>query len=173
MSEADRRESKGALAVVAAGLLWAALCAVLAADGRAPTVTLLPVPRERYYAAQALFVVPVLLGQWWIASQVSWRLARRLGGTGTWAGTLGPMGWALALPLLVFFLLPDLVVYLTAGFEGLGRVVRFTAPTSLLGAVVLATRVMRRVHGLGGGRAWAAGLAGVLAQAVAGGVLLR
>lgn len=173
MSEAPGRESNGALAVVTAGLVWAALCAVLAADGRAPTVALLPIPHDRYYAAQALFVVPVLLGQWWLASQVSWRIARRLGGTGSWAGTLGPMGWALALPLLVFFLLPDLVVYLAAGFEGLGRIVRFTAPTSLFGAVVLATRVMRRVHGLGWGRAWAAGFAGVLAQAVLGGVFLR
>lgn len=169
----DRGLTRGAIAVGAAGLVWAALSAMLAADGRAPTVTLLPIPRERYYAAQALFVVPVLLGQWWLASQVSWRSARRLGGAGTWPQTLGPMGGALAVPLVVCFLLPDLVVYLSAGFQALGAVVRFTAPLSLLGAVALATGVVRRVHGLAWARALGAALAGVLAQAAAGGLFLR
>jgi hypothetical protein len=163
----------GAVAVASAGAVWAILCGLLAAGGHAPSVTLLPIPRERYYLAQALFVVPVLLAQWALCAALAHAAARALGGRGALPATANALGLALAVPLLVIFLVPDLVAYLSMGFAALGPLVRVTAPLALIGSLVLATAAVRSTHALGTGRALAAAAAGVLAQAAAGGVFLR
>ncbi|MFW6049768.1 MAG: hypothetical protein ACODAU_01265 [Myxococcota bacterium] len=163
----------GLLAVLAAGAAWAALCLVLAADDHAPSVSLVPIPRARYYLAQASFVVPVLLVQWGVCVGVARTVARRLGGAGAVRPLANGLGLALGLPLLSLFVVPDLIAYAVAGFEALGPLVRVTAPLAFVATSVLATGAVRLAHGLGVGRALVAALAGVLAQAVLGGMLLR
>jgi hypothetical protein len=161
----------GATAVAFAGLAWALFCLMLHFAGQAPTVTLLPI--ERYYLAQAVFVVPLLYLLWALCSLVSHRVARALGGSGSTKATANALGVALAAPLLALFLLPDAAAYATLGFDALAALVRFTAPLSLAATLWLGTLAVRSAHDLSRARSFAAAAAGVIAQAAIGGVLLR
>lgn len=163
----------GAAAVLAAGATWALLCALLAAAGHAPSFTVLPIPRETYYRVQAIAVVPILLGLWALCAAVASRVAHALGGSGDALRAAGPLGLALGGPLLGAFLLPDLVVYLTAGFAALAPLVRVTAPLSFALTLLAATFAVATSHGLPRGRAFVAAAAGVIAQAALGAVILR
>lgn len=166
------RRSASAI-VLAAGAIWACFCVLLHRTGHAPSRTLVPIARADYYLYQACFVVPLLLAQWRLASAVAHRVARALGGRGEAAPLTVQLAPALALPLIVVFLVPDLVTYAWLGFAALAKLVRITAPLSFVCSVWLGTRAVQRVHRLGGGRALVAALVGVLAQALVGGVLLR
>lgn len=159
--------------VLVAGAIWAALCLLLYRAGHAPSRALVPIARADYYLYQACFVVPLLLAQWRLASAVAQRVARALGGHGAASLLSDRLAPALALPLILLFLVPDLLAYAWLGFGALAKLVRITAPLSFAGSVWLGSRAVRRVHALGGGRAFAAALLGVLAQALLGGVLLR
>ena len=146
---------------------------MLGLAGHAPSVALVPIPRDRYYLAQAAFVIPLLILQWGICAAVARALAERMAGTGTFERTASVLAPALAVPLLALFIVPDAIVYLAFGFDALGRIVRVTAPLAAIASIVWATRVLRRAEDLTRGRALIAASVGVTAQAVAGGVLLR
>jgi hypothetical protein len=161
------------MALAAASGLWAVLCLVLALGGHAPSVVLVPIPRDRYYLAQALFVVPLSFALWGICAVVAQSVARRLGGSGTLRDTSRAMALALAAPIALTLVIPDLIIYGAFGFDALGRAVRVTAPLTALASTLLAARAVRRHHALGWPRAFAAGALGVIAQAVVGGVFLR
>lgn len=167
------RLPRAALAVLAVGVLWSVFSLVLANDGNAPSRVLVPIARQHYYVAQALFVLPLLALQWAVCSLVSFRVARALGGGGSFGATLERLGFALALPLLLLFLLPDVVCYALSGFSSLGKLVRVTGPLTFVVTLWAATRALRRVHGLSRSRALAAACAGVLAQAALGAPFLR
>lgn len=164
----------GALALIlAAGGAWSLLCLVLAAGGHAPSATLIPIPREHYYLAQAAFVMPVLLLCWRVSGAVAHRVAGWLGGTGSETETLRRLAPAVAVPVLLLLVVPDLVVYVAFGFEALARAVRVTAPLSTLVTLVLATLAVRSAHAVSSARALGAALAGLVVQALVGGALLR
>lgn len=163
----------GAALVACAGAIWAWLCLTLAHDGHAPSRSLIPLAREGYYRAQAVFVAPLLLVLWAVCVLVSGALARALGGRGSWDATAGALGGALALPLIGLFLVPDWIAYVQSGFSALGPLVRITAPLSFMTSVALASRALRQVHALSAWRPWLAALAGVLVQAALGGLFLR
>lgn len=163
----------GALFVVLAGGGWALLCAALAAAGHSPSVALVPIPREHYYAAQAAFVVPVLLGSWLLCALIAERVARVLGGSGGFAPMANALAPALALPLLAIFLVPDAIAWVLLGFDGLGAVVRVTGPLSFVAMLACATMAVRAAASLSTARAFVAALAGVFVQGALAGVLLR
>ena len=167
------RPRAGAVIVAVAGAAWALLSMGLAWDGHAPSVTLLPIDAAHYYWFQAAVVVPLLFGLWVLASTVAWTLGRALGGSGTLSSTANPLAFALAGPLLALLLLPDAIAYLLAGFEALAHVVRITSTLTVLASIVLATFAVRAAHGVSTPRAFVAGLSGVLAQGLLGGVVLR
>jgi hypothetical protein len=156
-----------------AAALWAALCVTLAADGHAPSVAVIPIAREHYYLAQAAFVLPLLLALWLVCARAALAVATALGGAGRWTTTASPMGFALAIPLVFFFLLPDFVVYAASGFGALGALLRVTAPLSFAATLLLATQAISVSHGLSSRRAVVAASAGVVLQAALGGVFLR
>lgn len=153
-----------------AGLAWSALCVWLAIDGHAPSVTLVPIPRDAYYAAQAAFVIPVLLGQWLVLSAVARRIARSAESFRDTARRLAP---AFAYPVLVFLVVPDAVVYLLWGFDALSQAVRVTAPLLALGTWAAVTAALHRGGGIPLGRSILAALVGLLAQAALGAPFLR
>jgi hypothetical protein len=159
--------------VAAAGLAWALLCAWLALEGHAPSVTLVPIPRESYYAAQALFVVPVVLAQYAVLGSVAHAMARALGGSGQRRATFAWLGPAFALPILLVLVIPDVLVLATAGFDALAALVRVTVPLLALTTWVTATVAVRRACSLSLGRAALAALVGLIAQAALGAPLLR
>jgi hypothetical protein len=164
------------------GLAWVALhgglsaffLAWLALEGEAPSGPLIaPIPRESYYAWEAVFVVPVRVAMALAFAGSAHAIARKLGGSGTFEDTFDRGARALALPFLSLWLLPDVALYLTGGFERLTEGVRFTAAASSLGTLVLAVLAVRRAHALSTGRAIVAALVGLVAQAVLGAPWLR
>jgi hypothetical protein len=174
IDHASARARRSAIAIVlVAGAIWACLCLILYRAGHAPSRTLVPIARADYYLYQACFVVPLLLAQWCLASAVARRIARALGGSGEARQLTDQIAPALALPLILLFLAPDLLTYAWLGFSALAKLVRITAPLSFLGSVWLGTRAVRRTQGLRGGRALLAAFLAVLAQSLVGGVLLR
>ena len=167
------RVGLGAAWVLALGVLHALFCLLLDAGGHAPSRVLLPIPRERYYLAQAAFVLPLYLGLWLLAGLSAHSLARALGGRGKLRGTLAAMGPAYAAPLIVAFVLPDLLLFALLGFEALGRAMRVYAPLAALlalAACALAVEAGARVEK---GRAALAAFGGLLLQALVGGAFLR
>jgi hypothetical protein len=161
------------LALAAASGAWALLCLVLALGGHAPSVVLLPIPRDSYYMAQAAFVVPLSFALWGICSVVAQQVARKLGGSGRLEPTARGMAFALAAPILLAIVIPDLIIYGAFGFSALARAVRVTAPLAAIASVLLAMRAVRVQHALSRPRALVSGALGVLAQAAIGGIFLR
>lgn len=165
---------RGLLAVALQGTLSAAFLVWLALAGEAPSGPLvLPIPRPSYYAFEAAVVIPVRLAMAFAFAWSAHRVARSLGGRGTFAQTFDRGALALALPFVALWLLPDVVLYATSGFDALGPALRFTAPATMLATLVLAVRGLRTVHELSYGRAIVATLVGSIAQALVGAPVLR
>ncbi|MBX3249536.1 MAG: hypothetical protein KF901_20330 [Myxococcales bacterium] len=174
VANAERPHRAGGLALIAQGLLSAALLAWLAIDGHAPSGPLVvPIPRADYYAAEALFVLPVRALMALAFALASRSLARALGGHGALGASFGTGALALAVPNVALWVVPDLVVYGAAGFDALAPAMRFYVPLSLAWTVSLAVVAVRATHGLSLPRAVAAAFAGLAAQALVGAPLLR
>lgn len=165
---------RGLAWVALQGALGAALLGWLAHEGEAPSgPLLLPIPRESYYAWEAVFVLPVRLAMAGTFALAAHQSAKRLGGTGSLGETFDRGAFALALPFLLLWWLPDVVLYATGGFDALSRAVRLLAPLSSLVTAALSVRALRAAHDLSLGRATLAALAGLIAQALVGAPLLR
>lgn len=166
------RRVAGRPAVIALVAAYVALSLVLAWQGAEPRRLLLPVPR--YYVFQAVILFPLFVGL--VALFVG--ITRRLSGVEEPSSTCDPDRWvdalapAYAWPLLVAFVLPDLAVTLLLGHDQLAAAMRLYAPIAPL--LVLAASV-RAVRALGASwpRAVVAPLLGLVAQALAGSVVLR
>ena len=159
---------RAAVLVALAGALWAAFCLTLSSGGHAPSVTLLPIPRERYYLFEAAIVVPVLLGQWLATAAIASRLAR----TEPRATATG-LAYAMALPLVTLFLLPDAIVYALWGFEALGRLVVVTAPLLLVSTIAGSALTLSRLGPSSRARAWLSAAVAVVIPAAIAGIILR
>lgn len=164
---------RAAIPILVAGAGWALLCLMLARGGHAPSVTLLPIPKQHYYLAQAGFVIPLLLGLWWLCVIVTHRVAKALGGSGNSAELARGIALALALPILLCVVVLDSLVYLMFGFEALARLLRVSAPIATVLTVAVATRTVRDTHALPTTKALLPALAGVIVQALVGGIALR
>lgn len=171
---AERTWKRGLVWVALHGVLSALFLAWLALEGEAPSGPLVaPIARESYYAWEAVFVSPLRLAMALAFAGSAHAVARKLGGSGTFEHTFERGARALALPFLTLWLLPDVVLYATGGFERLTAGVRFTAAASSVGTLVLAVLAMRRAHVLSTGRAIVAALVGLVAQAALGAPWLR
>ncbi len=147
------------------GVLWAMLLALLATGGHAPSFTrFLPVPADQYYGVAALYVLPLVCALGWLFAMV----ARGVAGV----GARDELVAAWARPTAALFVVPDLVVYAAVGFEGIGAVVRVTAPLTAIGVVWL-TRRSLVIAGASGGRALGAAVLALFAQAIPAAFLLR
>lgn len=152
---------QGRLALLACGACWAAFCLALDLAGHAPTRAPLP----RWYLLQAVLLVPWLQLCGAVYAWLAGRIAR--------ADLRGPLGVSLGLPLLLGFVLPDMAIAATLGFDALWpAMLGYGALTVAwsLGAGVAATR---RAAGLSTARALAAVVPAWLLQAVLASLLLR
>lgn len=166
------RASDGALAVVQLGAIWSAFSLWLYLAGHGPSFTLLPIARDRYYLAQAAFVVPLTLALWWLMSAIACAVLR-LREPERRAAVFASLGYAYAAPLIFAFLLVDALIFGAAGFAALGRYLRFYAPIAPFWALVAGTRALRAALDVTTGRAFAACALAGLAQALVAGVFLR
>jgi hypothetical protein len=171
---AKGRRAPGTAAILALGLGWAGFSLALHFGGHAPSLSLLPIPPSRYYLAQSLFVVPLWLGLWQLATEMAHRIACALGAPRRARGvTSTVMAYALAAPMLALFLLPDVLVYATLGFDRLGEAMRYYAALGPLAAWALASLGLKIGHGLATWRAIIAAFWGLMMQAVVGAPFLR
>jgi hypothetical protein len=166
--------TRAVVAVLALGAAHATLLACLAAGGHRPSFAAgLPVGADAYYRVASMYAVPLYFSLWAIAAAASHGAARALGGRGELRAGLAVLGPAYALPTLLLFVLPDLVIYLAAGHEALAEAMRWYAPLAPLAVVVLAGRALRRVYDLRRLHALVAAFVGFLAQALPAAWLLR
>ena len=144
--------------------------ALLARDGHAPSVALLPIPKAGYYAMQAAFVLPVF-GCACLAATASARLA--IPSRPSLRDVILALFPALTLPTLLFFLLPELSVYAVRGFEGLKDVVRFTTAITGLATLVALALAVRKRFIVTHARALLVAVVALLTQAVIASPFLR
>jgi hypothetical protein len=164
----------GVLAVLAMGASWASFLGALAVAGHQPSGPLvLPIARESYYGAEALFVVPVHLAMFGVLVAVLTYLGRGLGGVGNPRELAAVAGLSMAAPSIFLWLLPDVAVVATAGFSELGSAMRFYVPLSIAWTVVLLTAGVRAVHRLSLPRAISVALAAALLHWPVGAPFLR
>jgi hypothetical protein len=154
------------------GVLYAAFSLMLHRAGITARAVWLPIEPQRYYLAQAVFVVPLLAASCWLFVAIAWALsgARRAASLPRAFQLLG-VTWAL--PVLVLFLVPDLAVYLVAGHAALAPAMRVYGPLAPLGIVVASALALRGAFAVPRGRAVAAVVAALIAQAVFSAVALR
>lgn len=171
----SRRAAKAWFAL--SGLTWSVFCLWLARDGHAPSVALLPIAKADYYRFQAGFVVPVLLvllwvhgrsallfsGQKYLVRQDRDRADR----------VVRALHISVSAPLLLLWLLPEMVVYGTLGFEALGATVRVAAPLTFVVALALGARALQKHTGTAGARAHLAACMALLLIGLLAGPVLR
>lgn len=157
-----------AFVVLFVAAVWSGFCLVLQVAGHAPSFTVLPVPKAAYYGVQASLLPGLLVVGWLCLSWVA-----HLGMPGPWLRTARALALPYAGSILWLFVLPDIVGYIAFGFEGLGRVLRWTGPLLVFGAWLSSLGALRAVHAVSRLRAGLAALAGLVAQAVLLGPLLR
>lgn len=156
----------GLTCAAALGLTWSVFAAALAIGGHHPTMTRgLPVEADVYYATAALYLTPLWIALASITARVAFVVGRRLGGTAEWLTAFGAFGPAYTLPLLVLFVVPDIIAYAAIGHGALGRVTPIFGSIALILVTARMIHAIRLVHGLSWGRATTAALAAAVVQA--------
>ncbi len=136
----------GVWPVLFAGVVWATFCVWLALDGREPSFVGNPLPPAQYYWWQAGFVTPLLLVSVALFAGLCHTGASWFGGDGTFTKTLGGVGYAYAVPLVVVFLIPDVVMYRLGGFAELPHLLRVSGPVTALWVVFLSSAAVARAQ---------------------------
>jgi Yip1 domain len=167
----EMREGRAAMLVL--GIAHAGFSLLLYLAGHAPRMGIPGFPREPHYLWQAIFIIPLYIALFWIGGLVAHAVARRFSGSGNRDASLAVFGVAYALPMIVLFVIPDLIVFLTLGFTAIGKAMRWYAPLAASTCVWLGALGLSRAHNIGKGRAAIAALTGFVIQAIVGGVFLR
>lgn len=162
----------GASAIALLALFWSVLLVWLWSAGHAPAFVLLPIPADLYYLAQALLMLPVLTGLWWVHAELSHRIAAKAGGEGDEPGVRAALGFAYAAPMIVH-VLAELAAYLAGGIDALRVAARISLPAASLWVWVLSALALRVAHRVSWPVSVGAAFAGLLVQALLGGLILR
>lgn len=111
---AELAEDPRAIAIGFRHVLWLAVlweCAVLlwAVGGATPTMpAFLKIPDDQYYFSQLIFMIPMFVIVWLLASSIAYVLSNALGGDGSYDAILG--GFGIAAPVSGYFaLIPDFI----------------------------------------------------------------
>ncbi|MDI1432908.1 YIP1 family protein [Polyangium sorediatum] len=174
-ARADPREGRAAMLVL--GTLHGAFSLLLYVSGYAPRFGVPGLGRDSHYLLQAILAVPLYLVLWRIGGGVAHAVARRgaaPGGEGSRKGaSLAVFGVSYAVPMTLFFIVPDIAVYLALGFTAIGKAMRYYAPLAAAACLVLGTMGFSRAHPLRTRTAFLAALAGFVTQALLGALFLR
>jgi Yip1 domain len=97
------RRTPGWLLVLLYCGLYAAYSLLAYLDGRTPAVDpWLRIDPHAYYLAQAVYIIPLIMGLWFQAAGTIHVLGRLSGGQGSFDRTLSMTGYSLWLPWLIF-----------------------------------------------------------------------
>lgn len=163
----------GIAAMLVLGVLHAGFSLALYLAGHAPKIGTLGFDRGNHYLVQAVFVLPLYTVLSWIGGRIAHAIALRLLGSGSREASLAVFGVAYALPMIVFFLIPDIFVFGLFGFAAIGKAMRWYAPIAAITCVWLGAVGFSRAHNLTMGRAALAVFIGFVAQVMLGGAFLR
>lgn len=152
---------QGRWALLACGAAWALFCLALDATGHEPTRAPLP----RWYRVQAVLLLPLMHLWGWVLAAIAGRLARR--------DLRGPLGVALGLPLLLGFVVPDVLVFALGGFDALWPAMLGYGSAAVVWSVGASVAATRARLGGGVGRALRVVLPAWLAAAALGSMVLR
>lgn len=161
------------LLVTATGLVWSALSFALARANHSPTAPFLLLNREGYYAAQTWFLTPVVWLMWLVLGSVAHAIARHFRREALRSDTLVAVAPALAVPILVLWVLPDWLAYLTLGFDSLAKIVRLCGGLTALGSLVWTTLALANLHRLRLVPALTAAIPALFVQASIGAIFIR
>lgn len=151
-------------------VLYAGFSLALFIQGISPRAVLLPIAPRSYYLAQTLFVGPLFI----LLAYVFSRVVRATAGLeGAPAETFDALAPRYAWPIVVLFLIPDLLVFLLFGHAALAPAMRYYAPLAPLVIIVATTAWLRHQRSVGLLRAIAASLAGLFVQGAMGAPFLR
>lgn len=160
----------GVVSLAVLGALYALFSALLYAKGITPRATWLPIAPERYYLAQALFVLPLFFLLAIIFVRViRFAVGRETDARAMFEGLAPRYAW----PITICFLIPDMIVFLIWGHESLAPAMRYYGPLAPTLIVIACARWLRREARVTGMRATLATLAALFTQAIVGGALLR
>jgi hypothetical protein len=151
-------------------LIYSGFCFLLDAGGHQPSFGALT---DRHYLLQAVLLVPAMLLLWLVQSWVAHRIGRALGGRATLPDLTRAMAPAIAIPMLLLFVLPDLIVYLLLGFDAIAEAMRFYAPLALAARLAWTTAAIRRAHAISTPRSVIPALAALVVEALATAPWLR
>ncbi len=155
------------------GLVWAGLYHWLFIGGHAPTkMTGLLLASPDYYGLMRGLIVPILLGCWLLFSAAAVRLTQAFGGAPQAVPLTQSLAASYALPLLFFFVVPDLAIFGIAGFSAIAWLLPYYAWLAPLLQIGFSTHAIRRHSTLKGRAVLVACLAFVL-QTVPFAVLVR
>lgn len=126
-----------------------------------------------YYLYQAAFA-PLVLGVAWLIYGLLCLLLLRLIGVRPRAeGLFSALGLSLGVPMLLAYVLPDILIYVAYGFSALGAALPYYAPLCLIWWLSLGTLAVKRVGGVGWIAAGLIHLMAFLGQSILLGLFLR
>lgn len=169
----DSSARPGAAAIAVLALAWSGLLFALWQGGHAPSFTLLPIAGDNYYAVQAVLMMPLLTGLWWVHSTLAHRMCLRAGGSGAASGVRTALGFAYAAPMLFTHVLPELIAYAFGGFALMAQVGRVSLGLASLWVWALSAGALRVAHGVSAPVAIGASFVGLLVQALLGSPFIR
>lgn len=153
-------------------VVWSGFSLELYLDGRSPAFgSVLPV--ASHYLWQAALLPVVLLGAWLIYAAVAHPIARAFGGQGRFADTLIGLGCTYGPPLLVAYVVPDLILYMSGGLAALSSGAKWLAPVVVLWALGGTTKGLGTTQRLSLDRAFLASFVGFVVQSWACAMVLR
>jgi hypothetical protein len=159
-SLADEGEvGAGAAAMLTCAVVYSSFVLWMYLAGHQPSFTGNPIPAADYYLWQAGFLPVWLPLAWVVSASAVFGLARLGASGGSWRATAAPLGFALGVPLVFAYLLPEMLVFGIFGHDALVAAMRVTGPVALAWMGFLAWKAARAAHDYSG---WAcAGLAAV------------
>lgn len=134
--------------VLASGLL-AAFSFLLYANDYMPSFTGNGLNRREYYLYQAGFVVPLMVGCWLLYVAISHFVARLFGGKGSARALMGALGLSWSVPVLLAYVVPELVVYFSRGFDHLSTGLKYYGPLCVLWGLILGVLAVKEVERIG------------------------
>ena len=166
------KPTRGVLATGALCAGYSAFSLLLFLSGAPARAVWLPIEPSAYYLAQAVFVWP-LFALLTVVFTATVRATANPSALGTFRESYDALAQAYAWPLLLCFVIPDVVAFLIVGQAGLAKAMRYYAWIAPLAIVALSARYARTRFGVSTGRAALASVAALFAQGALGATVLR
>ena len=164
----------GLVAVTTMGVMYTVLMWVLATSKSMPSYTrgLITEPAV-YYKTAALYIFPLLVFLWFLFTATAHGVAKSLGGKASFETSMGALGVAYSVPILLFFVIPDLLLMAVGGHELLTASVRYTASLTGLSLFLLSVFAVRGIHKVSMGKSIIAVVVALVVHAPLAGWLIR